>query len=565
MKASDKLEKLGDHNDKLNTKNSLKKIRGGSEKIKEKAVKKTKEKIVKKEKIKLVKKGGKLIGKKAKNQAAKAVAKAAAKKAAAAAASAAGGIATAAVLIIVVILLLVLVLMMVLTVLAGKNVKDNSIQNTSYSSSAEQKIIYNKLREHFGDNENAILGIMCNIQYESGFYANNLENVNNENWGVSDPEYTDKVNRGFNAEEGTEDVVTKEDFIKSTYMGSTDGHYEGTYWKNPNGGYGYCQYTDYNEKKRFYEYAANWFSDDGEGKGKSFDISDPDMQASYIVYMLENYIQHIDTALKSANSLVDAVYIWCSEYERPAGDYYQKALERSSDADAIMYVCSGEADDDAVEAREAGGTDYSALDGTYIFQVEPGPCVTCAIANMIKRYCFTEEDEYWDAIVPGLITDEGASLVDAIDDETGETSGWGCFDANENPHLEVVASDWYPFDGDKTITIHGIECKMHNVYGSLTQDELKDMLKDHPEGIVVTASYCNGSRAHGKLITRFDEETNSFYCIDPGSWGSSKPGHTGGSEYSLDNYADGRIEIPLSSSQCWQRMENVLQYRYIEH
>ena len=99
----------------------------------------------------------------------------------------------------------------------------------------------------------------------------------------------------------------------------------------------------------------------------------------------------------------------------------------------------------------------------------------------------------------------------------------------------------------------------------LPLDELKDMLATHPEGIVVTASYYNGYKAHGKLITRFDEETNSFYCIDPGMWGSSLPGKDGGSEHSMDFYADGRREVPLSSSQCWQRIEHVLQYRYIEH
>ena len=64
----------------------------------------------------------------------------------------------------------------------------NSISDRSTSGDAkkaekaekEEKILWDMLMEHFDNNETAVLGIMCNIKEESGFKANNLEDINND-------------------------------------------------------------------------------------------------------------------------------------------------------------------------------------------------------------------------------------------------------------------------------------------------------------------------------------------------------------------------------------------------
>ena len=583
-----KLDKLGGKSSKLNQKKSLDKLRGKNKAV-EKVKVETKKKIVKKT-------GKKVAGEVAKKAAAKGAVKAVASKAVAAAAGAFGWVVVVAAIVIIIVVLIVLILMMFMSVLSGDEY-ENSVRNSNYSTSAvaEMRTLYSKLDEHFGGNEIPVLGIMCNIQGESSFISYNLEDKNETAWGTSDEEYTAKVNAGFGKAEGTPDVVTKEDFCKDTYLGDVRRYYdEDEGWKNPDGGYGYCQYTEYTQKQRLYDYATTWFSTGGEGEGQDFNIGDPEMQASYIVYMLEHYIPDVDRRLRSAESVYEAAYIWCDGYENPAGDHSEKAADRAQAAYAIANQCSdlntggssgsgqggqsgqteqtaptGEVNQDGQSGQDGQAeqkyVDFSAVDGTYIYQVESGPCVTCAIANMVKRYCYMQGDERWDEIVPELITDEGARFVDAIDDEDGAIHGWGCFDTFEFPHLEVTSSDWCPFEGDKTITVHGYECRMHNVYGCPTREELISLLDAHPEGIVVTASYCNGEKGHGKLITRYDSATGAFYCVDPGSWGSSLPGHYDTQERKLDPRANGRIEQPLVSSECWQDVDTILQYRYIEH
>ena len=182
--------------------------------------------------------------------------------------------------------------------LGGSNQKKKS--NTSTSATEEEKILYKILLEHFDGNTTAVLGIMCNVQYESGFKANNLENINNRAWGITDQEYTDAVNDGS---------LTKEEFIKDAWGSNVRESLKNGKWVNPDGGYGFCQFTTYDKKKSLYEYCKKWFSDGGEGEGEDFDISDPTMQANYICYLLDNDFKSIDTALKAITGTESSIYM----------------------------------------------------------------------------------------------------------------------------------------------------------------------------------------------------------------------------------------------------------------
>lgn len=216
--------------------------------------------------------------------------------------------------------------------LAGGEAADEEDNNSSSMSSyatSEEILLWDTLMAHFDDNETAVLGIMCNIKEESSFIPNNLQDCNNRNWGISDEEYTEKINDG---------TISKDDFLKSTYNGQTTGYNNNYGWVNQDGGYGFCQYTDYTKKTELYNYAVEWF-DTGVGEGQAFDIGNAEMQANFICYMLDNSYSHLDTQLREATSVEAATYIWTSGYEKPKGDWKTIADDRAESADEIRAAC----------------------------------------------------------------------------------------------------------------------------------------------------------------------------------------------------------------------------------
>ena len=200
----------------------------------------------------------------------------------------------------------------------------------------EEKLLWELLTEHFGGNKNAVLGVMCNLKAESGIVAANLEDLNNEMWSVDDSEYTDDVNRRR---------IRKKDFVESRNNDMTNGYYnEYDKWVNIDGGYGYAQFTAYENKDELYRFAEQWFAPNGGGEGYAFNIGDPEMQANYIVYLLSSdRYEELDKKLRSSTSVADACYLWLADYERPydpyEDDYYTLSFERASWADEIEEAC----------------------------------------------------------------------------------------------------------------------------------------------------------------------------------------------------------------------------------
>ena len=203
-------------------------------------------------------------------------------------------------------------------------------------SITEEQYLWDVLMDHFNGNEIPVLGIMCNLYSESEIRSNNLENLNNQNWTISDVDYTDKVNRL---------VISKQDFIKSQYKHDTSGYLnENNVWRNKDGGYGYAQYTSSDKKEALYEFASEWYDKGGPGEDYRFDISNPEMQAHFIVYLLEHDYKNIDRDIRNCSSIVDACYIWLKKYEIPydpyKDGYYTLAFERASSADLIRKHCT---------------------------------------------------------------------------------------------------------------------------------------------------------------------------------------------------------------------------------
>ncbi len=247
--------------------------------------------------------------------------------------------------------MLVLLLTMIIILLgafAFSIERDESLFTKEEIPIDEEKYLWDVLSEHFSYNEIAVLGLMCNIKEESRFQANNLEDINNSEWSITDEEYTSLLNRR---------KIKEKNFLQAKYKGKTDGYYDSNnQWVNTNGGYGYCQYTAYEKKKALYDYAKEWFGKNGLGHRKHFDIANPEMQANFILYLLDNELNDIDIRLRNSETVVDAVYIWVSEFECPEGNYYDVAYSRAAYADEILAHCKSDSTD---ENDVSDGDDFS--------------------------------------------------------------------------------------------------------------------------------------------------------------------------------------------------------------
>ena len=109
----------------------------------------------------------------------------------------------------------------------------------------EAKIIATYLEKIFDDNKVAISSVMGNIQAESNFRANNLQNGYEKKFGLSDEEYTAQVDSG---------KIDKETFMHDS------------------AGYGLCQWTHWSRKQTLYDFA----------KGERASIGSLEMQCEYL-------------------------------------------------------------------------------------------------------------------------------------------------------------------------------------------------------------------------------------------------------------------------------------------
>lgn len=129
-----------------------------------------------------------------------------------------------------------------------------------------------------GLSENAVAGIMVNMQAESGFNPINLQNSYETSLGYTDSSYTLAVNNG-----------TYRNFVHDS------------------AGYGIVQWTYYNRKQNLYNFAQS----------RNASIGDLGMQLEFFLQELSGYT----TTYKYVTgnySAYDISYNFCTEYERPS-------------------------------------------------------------------------------------------------------------------------------------------------------------------------------------------------------------------------------------------------------
>ena len=145
--------------------------------------------------------------------------------------------------------------------------------------SSNAQIIWNFLkREGFSDCGAA--GLMGNLDAESALQPNNLQNSYNTSLGLSDEEYTKRVDNG-----------TYTNFVYDS------------------AGYGLAQWTYWSRKQNLLNYIKN--------KGKS--IGDLTSQLEFLVKELkENYTNSVYNVLKNATSIQEASNAVLFKFENPA-------------------------------------------------------------------------------------------------------------------------------------------------------------------------------------------------------------------------------------------------------
>lgn len=141
----------------------------------------------------------------------------------------------------------------------------------------EQKI-WNYLKSK-GLNNYGIAGLMGNLQAESGLEPTNLQNTYNQKLGLSDSEYTKRVDNG-----------TYNNFTKDS------------------AGYGLAQWTYWSRKEALLNYA----------KQRNKSIGDLETQLDFLIQELQQSYSSVLNTLKTATSVLEASNAVLLKFERPA-------------------------------------------------------------------------------------------------------------------------------------------------------------------------------------------------------------------------------------------------------
>ena len=173
---------------------------------------------------------------------------------------------------------------------------------TSVSGSGDKQTVCLSLKTS-GVSDYGIAGIMANINFESGFKSNNLEDSYEKRLGYYDSSYTSAVDN-------------------SSYSN----------FGNDSAGYGLCQWTYSTRKQKLLSYA----------KQNGVSISDPGMQLSFLFKELQAGYTSIYNSVVSGNSSASEVASkFCHNFENPR-DHSQCDTTRPNLAQNYMsYVNNG--------------------------------------------------------------------------------------------------------------------------------------------------------------------------------------------------------------------------------
>ena len=152
-------------------------------------------------------------------------------------------------------------------------------QMSKIESTMTVKEIYDWLKS-CGLTDAGVSGLLGNIKAESGIKSNNLQNSYNTKFGLTDEQYTERVNnKSYN----------KEQFV------------------NDKAGYGLCQWTFWSRKRGLYEFAESL----------NCNIDDTEMQLKYLIKELTTGYKNVYEVLKTSNNIKECSDIVLTQFEKP--------------------------------------------------------------------------------------------------------------------------------------------------------------------------------------------------------------------------------------------------------
>ena len=160
-----------------------------------------------------------------------------------------------------------------------------------------KQIIWDYFKQK-GFTDYGIAGLMGNLYVESGFNPKNLQNTGNKKLGITDEEYTARVDSG---------VYSYNQFCYDS------------------NGYGLAQWTYHSRKASLYNYVKK--------RGKS--IGDLQTQLAFLWSELKGYKAVVDT-LKTAKTVREASDAVMLKFERPA-DQSEKARAKRASYGETLY------------------------------------------------------------------------------------------------------------------------------------------------------------------------------------------------------------------------------------
>ena len=226
----------------------------------------------------------------------------------------------------------------------------------SFAASSYEEKIYHYLTEKMGLNMAAACGVMTNLYAESGMQPNNLENTYNYRYGLSDKEYTRRVNKG-----------RKHGGRYTSGYGST------RYFTRDYCGYGICQWTSLNRRKALLKYALK----------KDVSIANLNMQLGFLKKELKTSYPQVWATLKKVPNNATGVYLsaahFCASFEIPANTNNTAASRARTALRTYWKKYSG-------KDSSANGTSRMGICGyTYPKHVRKGKGMTVS-GHVISNY-----------------------------------------------------------------------------------------------------------------------------------------------------------------------------------
>lgn len=255
------------------------------------------------------------------------------------------------------------------------DVKENLSEDTA-------KVIWDYLTGQCGLRDVAAAGIMGNMQDESGFKPNNLQNTFEEKLGMNDAAYTAAVDSG---------KYSKEAFV------------------NDKAGYGLAQWTYWSRKQGLYEFA----------KEQGASIADLKMQLDFFWKEISGNKVLLEK-LQNAGSVLEASNAILHDYERPADQSESVEKKRAGYGQAFYDLYSEKKIADSV--RPEPSSDFLVKVLTPYLNIRKGPGT-----NYDKA---------------GNFTGIGTFTIAKVQEGEGADSGWGLLKAYEQEEDGWISLDF---------------------------------------------------------------------------------------------------------------------------